>query len=139
MTDSTIARHRLSAQKMINTSFTKPEEVVGWLGAVQAQDFLGSLWAVGQRMKSTTEAVVEQAIADRKIIRTWPMRGTLHFVLPEDVRWMLKLLTPRIFTRAATNYRQAGLDKKIFDKSAKLIERALKNGEVLTRDKLYEI
>src|SRR5205809_824061 len=116
MTDSSIARLRLSVQKMVNSPFTKPEEVVGWLGAVQAQDFLGSLWAIGQRMTKATEADVEQAIADKKIVRTWPMRGTLHFVLPADVRWMLKLLTPRIFTRAATNYRQAGLDNKIFVK-----------------------
>jgi len=139
MTDSTIARLRLSAQKMMSSSFTKPEEVVGWLGAVQAQDFFGSLWVIGQRMKSAIEADVEQAIADRKIVRTWPMRGTLHFVLPEDVRWMLKLLTPRVFARAATNYRKAGLDNKIFVKSAKLIERALKNGELLTRDEFYEV
>ncbi|HEY5823888.1 MAG TPA: winged helix DNA-binding domain-containing protein [Cyclobacteriaceae bacterium] len=139
MTDSSIARLRLSAQKMVTSSFTKPEEVVGWLGAVQAQDFLGSLWAIGQRMKATTETDIEQAIEEKRIIRTWPMRGTLHFVLPEDVRWMLKLLTPRVFTRAATNYRQAGLDKTIFNKSRKLLENTLRDREPMTRDEVYDV
>ena len=49
--------------------------MVRWLGAVQAQDYLGSLWAIGLRMQNATEEAVEQAIADRTIIRTWPMRG----------------------------------------------------------------
>ncbi|MEW5959583.1 MAG: crosslink repair DNA glycosylase YcaQ family protein [Chloroflexota bacterium] len=43
---------------------------------------------------STTEQTIGQAISDKKIIRTWPMRGPLHFVAPEDVRWRLALLTP---------------------------------------------
>ncbi len=44
----------------------------------------------------TTAADVERAIAERRIVRTWPMRGTLHFVAPADVRWMLALLSPRV-------------------------------------------
>jgi hypothetical protein len=139
MTLSELARLRLSSQYLARPLLTKPEEVVRWLGAVQAQDFLGSLWAIGQRMKFATEKMVEQAIMERKIVRTWPMRGTLHFVMPEDARWMLKLLTPRIFQRAAGNYRQAGLDKKIFTKSAKLLEHALKDKEPFTRDEVYGV
>lgn len=57
---------------------------------------LGALWALGLRTEAATEAAVEQAIADRTIIRTWPMRGTLHFVAPADVRWMLALLAPGV-------------------------------------------
>ena len=49
------------------------------------------------------------AIADRRIVRTWPMRGTLHFVAPEDVRWMLALLSPRVIARARTRHEQLGI------------------------------
>jgi hypothetical protein len=62
---------------------------------MQAQDYLGVLWSIGLRSGACTEADVEQAIADRTIVRTWPMRGTLHFVCAADVHWMLQLLTPR--------------------------------------------
>ncbi len=39
---------------------------------------------------------IERAVAEREIVRTWPMRGTLHFLAAADVHWMLELLTPRI-------------------------------------------
>src|SRR5436190_23697470 len=96
MTDLDIAWQRLHNQLVTQRTFDKPGDVVRWLGAVQAQDYPGALWAVGLRTRDATEAAIEQAIADRAIVRTWPMRGTLHFVAPEDARWMLQLLTPRI-------------------------------------------
>jgi hypothetical protein len=58
--------------------------VVRWLGAVQAQDYFGALWAVGLRLQNATEADVEQAITAKAIVRTWPMRGTLHFPASQD-------------------------------------------------------
>ena len=73
--------------------------MVRWLGAVQAQDYLGSLWALGLRMRRAVEAEVEQAIADKAIVRTWPLRGTLHYVAAGDVRWMLGLSAPRTLAR----------------------------------------
>lgn len=82
--------------------------------------------------------MVEQAIAEKKIVRTWPMRGTLHFVAPEDVRWMLEFLTPRVIARSANQYKQLGLDNSVFLKSSKLIEKALVGGKQLIRKELYE-
>ncbi len=82
----TIAQRRLRAQRLTGPGFAAPADVVRWFGAVQAQDYYGALWAVGQRCANATEASVEQAIADRAIVRTWPLRGTLHFVAAEDVR-----------------------------------------------------
>ena len=56
------------------------------LGAMQAQDYTGALWSIGLRMPNATEAEVERAIKERKIVRSWPMRGTLHFVAATDLR-----------------------------------------------------
>ena len=86
MASLNIVTQRVSNQHLAKPMFAKPSDVVRWLGAVQAQDYLGSLWAVGLRTMSATEGDVERAIADRSIIRTWPMRGTLHFVPAGDVR-----------------------------------------------------
>jgi hypothetical protein len=106
---------------------------------VQAQDYLASLWAIGQRVVKADESTIEKAIGERRIVRTWPMRGTLHLADPENVRWMLRILTPRVLTRAASIYRQAELDKKIFLKSAKLFEKALTKNALLTRDEMYDV
>lgn len=136
MTIKDVLHSRLGFQGL-TTPLETPAEVVSWFGAVQAQDYFGSLWAIGQRMKKPNEASIEQAVANREIVRTWPMRGTLHFVDPQHVRWMLKLLTPRIIQRAASVYRQAELDKKVFSKGMKVFEKILTGNIQLTRDEMY--
>ena len=128
MTGSDIAQRRLGNQSIAPAALMTPGEVVRTLGAVQAQDYLGSLWALGLRMQRAVEADIEQAIANREIIRTWPMRGTLHFVAAEDVRWMLTLLTPRILARAARRHQQLELDEATFARSETLFTNALQNG-----------
>src|SRR5438105_3389003 len=98
MTNLSIVHRRLHNQLITRHPYNDPAEVVRWLGAVQAQDYPASLWAIGLRTSNATKATIERAIADRAIVRTWPMRGTIHFVPAEDARWMLRLLTPRVVT-----------------------------------------
>ena len=139
MTPMNVARHRLQNQHIAGTTFAKPSDVVRWLGAVQAQDYLGSLWAIGLRMQNATEQIIEQAIADRTIIRTWPMRGTLHFVAAEDVRWMLQLLTPRVVANNRWRLKQLDLNDAVLARSKKLFARALSSGKQLPRDRMYQV
>ncbi len=135
-----IATLRLHNQHLTGTKFKTPAEVVGWFGAVQAQDYLASLWAVGLRMQAATESVIEQAIADKQIVRTWPMRGTIHYVPAADIRWMLKWLTPRVLARNAKRLLQNySLDGTAFAQSKKRIIQALQGGRRLTREAVYQV
>jgi hypothetical protein len=106
---------------------------------VQAQDYLGALWAVGLRTPGATEQTIEQALADKTIVRTWPMRGTIHFVAAGDVRWMLELLAPRVVQRSTGRRAQLGLDETIIAASAKVIASALQGGKQLPRKALYAL
>jgi hypothetical protein len=140
MTISDLTRYRLHNQQLVNAQFDNPGDVVAWLGAVQAQDFPGSLWTIGQRMKNKVqEADVEKAVNDKSIVRTWPMRGTLHFVPSKDVRWMLKYLTPRVISRMASYYQKTELDTKVFTKCKKLWIKALEGGQQLIRGEMYDV
>jgi hypothetical protein len=133
-----IALHRLGTQGVSLPRFDTPESVVSWLGAVQAQDWYGSLWAVGSRMRTATESTIEQAIADGSIVRTWPMRGTLHFVAPADVRWMLQLLASRVVAaNRARLERDYGLDETMLKRARKVVEKALRGGQPMARGDLY--
>jgi hypothetical protein len=132
-----IAHRRLLHQQINGPAAKEPAEVVAALGAVQAQDFSGALWAVGLRLPQATEASIRQAIADRAIVRTWPMRGTLHFVAAADVRWMLALLTPRVLAGATRRHPQLELDETIYRRCEHLVTRALEGGQVLTREAVY--
>lgn len=139
MTSSNIAHLRLYNQRISHPAFDNPGDVVSWLGAVQAQDYVGALWAIGLRMKEATEEVIEKAIAEKIIIRTWPMRGTLHFVRAADVRWMLELLTPRIIAGFPRRSQLFGIDERIFARSKELFERALEGGKQLQRGAMYKL
>jgi hypothetical protein len=143
MTDSggdalELGRRRLASQQLARPRHATPAELVRWMGAVQAQDYAGSLWAVALRLPALTRPEIEAAIAARTIVRTWPMRGTLHFVPAEDVRWMLRLLTPRVIARSAGRYHALELDRAAFARSARLLTRALEGGRSLTRPEAYE-
>ena len=130
---------RLRNQCIAGTMLGTPAEVVRRLGAVQAQDYAGSLWAIGLRTRDAAEATIERAIEARTIVRTWPMRGTLHFVAAEDVRWLVGLLAPRVMKRMAGRYRQLGLDEAQFARCRKILVRALEGGIRRTRPQLYQL
>ena len=139
MKSTDIIRYRLHNQQIAGTKFRKPEEIVEWLGAVQAQDYSGGLWGIGLRLPGTTLVDIEKALVDRKIIRTWPMRGTLHLVPARDARWMLELLTPRVIRQSARRYKELGLNDEIFRRSEELISQALVGGRQLTREALSDV
>lgn len=109
------------------------------MGAIQAQDYASSLWAIGARMGGGTEKMVEDAVAKREIVRTWPMRRTLHFVPAQDARWMVELSAERVIASAATRAKQLELDDKIFAKARKLATKALEGGRQVSRDGLRDL
>jgi hypothetical protein len=137
MTNRTIVRLRQVNQSICPPSVHRPEDAVRMMGAIQAQDYRGALWAIGLRARNSTERSIERAVAERKIIRTWPMRGTLHFVSPSEVRWMLKYLTPHIVARAASRFRQLHLDDATFNRCRAILEKLLRGGNLLTREAIY--
>ncbi len=130
-----IARERLLAQGILEPRTDDVAEIVRRLGAMQAQDYAGALWSIGLRMKHPSLKAVEKAIGDRKIVRTWPMRGTLHFLAAEDVHWILKLLAPRA-TQVAKSRRinQLGLTDAVVDEAEKALRAVLKGGKSIQRN-----
>lgn len=129
---------RLHNQLLANNGADTAHAVVAHFGAMQAQDYLGALWAVGLRMRDAVEADVERAVEERRIVRCWPMRGTLHFVAAEDVRWMLELLAPRVLQRHRTRLeRDFSLDIATLRRCRTIALRALRGGKPLTRPELY--
>lgn len=133
-----LAARRMRAQRLAGPPFPGVAEAVRGLGAVQAQDWAGALWAVGLRTRRG-EAEVEAAIEAREVVRTWPMRGTLHLVAAEDARWMLEHLAPRALGGARARLRQLGLDDPaLMRRARRAVERALAGGRRLPRPAVYQ-
>lgn len=139
MTLQEILSLRLHNLQLTATTCTTPRELVARMCAIQAQDYYGSRWAIALRLPGNlTEVDMEQAVIDRQIVRSWPMRCTIHFMAPEDVRWMVDLLAPRVIRNSASRYRQLDLDERIFRKSEHILRDVLKGDKQLTRKELVE-
>jgi hypothetical protein len=131
-----IARRRMYSQHLWGPRFETPEDVVKWLGALQSQEFPVAKWSVAQRTSAVDNAATDQAFADGAILRTHVLRPTWHFVLPEDIRWLLDLTAPRVNARNAPTYRNLELDGGVFAKSDALLAKVLEGGRHLTRREL---
>jgi hypothetical protein len=131
-----IIRHRLHNQLLSQTKCAEPALVVEQFGAIQAQDYAGAKWALGQRLESATDAAIEKAFSEGKILRTHVMRPTWHFVAPADIRWLLMLTAPRVHAGSTFMYRRLELDRAIIKKSYKVLEKTLQGNKQLTRAEL---
>ena len=103
------------------------------MGAIQAQEYWGGLWAIGLRTSGTTQASIEASLVRGSILRTHPMRGTHHFVARRDIRWLIDLMGPLMIRRNERRNRELGLDEKTLRKAMTAIERAVTGGNHLTR------
>ncbi|HEY1811054.1 MAG TPA: winged helix DNA-binding domain-containing protein [Kofleriaceae bacterium] len=134
-----VALLRLAAQRIVGGKSTSPVDVVRHLLALQGQDLAGGKWAIGVRAPNVTRADVDAALAAREIVRSWPMRGTLHLLAAEDLKWLLALGAPGVITGSQRRRTQLGLDAKTLAKAQDVAERALAGGKRLSRDALIEL
>jgi Winged helix DNA-binding domain len=132
-----IAKSRLINQQIERPRFRAVKELVGWMGAMQAQDYGMAKWAIGVRLPNSTEQVIETAINKGEIIRTHILRPTWHFVSADDIYWMLALRAASIKASLRTRLKQLGLTESIIAKSNTIIENELRGGKHLTREELY--
>ncbi len=133
----TIVPARLNTHHLLGRRFPSAADVVAHFGAVQGQDFLPAMWALGMRTEGATEPIVEQAVIDKQLVRTWPLRNTVHFVTPADIRWMLALSAPRALKDSA-RHRELGLDEAVFAQARRVIERELRDGRPQPRPALRQ-
>lgn len=127
---------RLVRQGLAQPAGLSASAVVSRMGAIQAQDYAGATWALGLRVAATSHAHIDQALSNRLILRTWLMRGTLHFVAADDLRWMLDLVAPRIINSSARRNRELELDAQTLSRSNNLITAALREARQLNRTEL---
>jgi len=132
-----IARLRLAAQRLTGARADSPAESVRHMLAMQAQDYPGVKWAVGLRT-GATEAEVEAACDAGQIVRSWPMRGTLHLVAAEDLPWMLDLTADRSTASAAQRRAILGITLEEIERARELAVDALPERSTLTRAALLE-
>ncbi|MDQ4046889.1 MAG: winged helix DNA-binding domain-containing protein [Actinomycetota bacterium] len=106
VTSRIFGRLRLASQGLLAGGFPSVPDAVRGMTAMQAQDLQAALWAVGLRVPGAGVSDVRAALDSGTVVRSWPMRGTLHLLAPEDLRWILNITTPRLVQGMSSRHRQ---------------------------------
>jgi hypothetical protein len=118
---------------------TGAADIARWFGALQGQDLGSLLWSLGVRLPGTTLVDVEAQLEAAEVLRTWPMRGTIHLVPSEDARWMLRVLGEKPLAGAAKRREYLGLSTRDADRAVDLLGTALAGGRRLTRAECVDV
>jgi hypothetical protein len=135
LTAAEVARLRLRSLLLDRNAQKTVRAVAHWFGAMQSQDLASGKWSFGVRL-GQTEREIDAAIERGDVLRTWPMRGTLHFIAAEDARWMLETTGIRALARAAGRRAQIGLTDKTATRAADVLSHALAGGKRFSRDEV---
>jgi hypothetical protein len=130
---------RLASHRLLDTRLQTPEAVVAWMGAVQAQDFTMAKRALGIRLAGAVDAagtMVDDAFNRGCFLRTHVLRPTWHFVVPENIRWMLDLSAERIKASAQARDRDLEITETLYTKTNQILAAALAGHKNLTREDL---
>jgi hypothetical protein len=130
-----ISNIRLVSQHVAAKKFTSVKDVVGYMGAMQAQDYAMAKWAVGSRLANATDKAVEDAINKGEIIRTHLMRPTWHIVSADDIYWLLDLTGIHVKSLLKTRHTELELAGSELPSIYSLLEKTL-SGKCLTKDEL---
>ncbi len=130
---------RLAAQGLIGPREPDAAGVVRRLTAVQAQDLPGALTSVALRSADRTRAGVVAALDAGIVVRSWPMRGTLHLTAAEDLPWMLELLAPRVLAGAASRRADRGITDAEVERARELVVSGLAGGGRLRRGEVLAL
>jgi hypothetical protein len=138
MNATDISTIRLRNQQISASNFNTVKELVGWMGAIQAQDYNQAKWAVGARLTHLTEAQIESAFNQGEIFRTHLMRPTWHFVSADDIYWLLELTAKQIKSTTKSRKRDLGLTEAVLEKSKEILIKSLEGNRALTREELSD-
>jgi hypothetical protein len=133
-----MGRLRLASQGLAGSGFRSVAAAVRWMTAMQAQDLQAALWAVGQRVPGSGVTDVRSALDRGEIVRSWPMRGTLHLLAPEDLKWMLAITSDRLIRSMAGRHRELQIDAADVGVAADTALQLVSGGAAASRAELFQ-
>lgn len=117
-----------------------PGDVARHMLALQGQTYPAGVRAIALRA-GVTAAEVLGGVDNREIIRTWPQRGTLHFMPAEDAKWLMELCHPRVARAQAARRPALGITPAEFERAREVFHAKLQeSGAVpLARSAAYAL
>lgn len=104
--------------------------------AVQGQDWRSARWALGLRTPGAHVSDVHAAFNEGRIVRSWPMRGTIHLLAAEDIGWMQSTTNRRVLAGAAKRRAFLGISDQVLERLVDTSIAALRGSTGMDRDAL---
>lgn len=105
---------------------------------LQAQDFRAGRSAVALRAGCPV-AEVDAALNAGSVVRSWPMRGTLHLVPAADLRWMLRLNADSTIRSTRRRHEELGISERDVEPAIAALTEQLTGGRGLDRAGVFEV
>lgn len=127
---------RLHSHLLTKHSYTQASEIVKHYGCIQAQDTSQAMRVIGSRLPKAGAQNIKDACKIGQIIRTRPMRGTLHYIAPEYTHRMLDLCASKTLTSFTKRRDYLWITDTQANKALHIIDIALRWWKILTRTQL---
>lgn len=110
MVDTHLGRARLVAQGLVTRPYATPAEAVAAHGAMQGQDLPGVIASAALRTPTLDPARVIADLDEGRLVRGYPMRGTVFLMAADDVAWVSQLCNPAMLRAQAARRGQLALE-----------------------------
>ena len=127
-------------QQLLSPLYERPEDIVAWQGAMQAQDYNYFRWAIGIRQRTPQLVGLQEAFAKAELLRLHLLRCTVQVVSQTDIGWLLPLCKERNLRTLQSWYKSINVSfsESHFQEITRAMQELLAGGKSLPKRAIAE-
>ena len=132
----TLSLARIISQGLVEeTAADNPIAAVDNMLALQAQLPSSIPWAINLRVKQPSVSAIDDAFESAELVRSWPMRGTIHVTSAKDHHWLRQVLRHRYRTWMRS-IEEEGLSRARIEEAAQIAYSCIASSGPRSREEL---
>ena len=138
MTQATLSLSlaRIISQGLVaETAAENPIAAVENMLALQAQLPSSIPWAINLRVKTPSIGAINEAFESAELVRSWPMRGTIHVTSAKDHHWLRQVLRHR-YRAWMRSFEEEGLTCARIEEAAQIAYSSIASAGPQSREEL---
>jgi hypothetical protein len=131
---------RMLNQQLLSPLYERPEDIVAWQGAMQAQDYNYFRWAIGIRQRTPQLVGLQEAFAKAELLRLHLLRCTVQVVSHTDIGWLLPLCKERNLRTLQSWHKSINVSfpESYFEEITRAMQELLAGGKSLPKKAIAE-
>ena len=131
---------RMLNQQLLSPLYERPEGIVAWQGAMQAQDYNYFRWAIGIRQRTPQLVGLQEAFAKAELLRLHLLRCTVQVVSQTDIGWLLPLCKERNLRTLQSWHKSINISfsESHFEEITRAMQELLAGGKSLPKRAIAE-